>query len=137
MDNIENQPFWKKLNSDIKVSIKNLIKKTGIIKSYQKAQLIVPIIGILVFFIYYFLTIGNHSFNGIFESYVFYITVIGIGICFALLEKMMEPLQKETKKLTETIRIKMILKICNCDGYCECKEDLNKYMKKEEGITII
>lgn len=137
MDNIQNQPFWKKLNSGIKGSINTLITRTRTIKIYKEAQLKGSIIGLLVFFIYYFLTTGNHSFNGVFESYEFYIAVIGIGGYFALLEKMMEPLQKETKKLTETIGTKMVLKICNCDGYCECKENLNNYMKAEKGITII
>ena len=136
MINIGNEYFLKGLRKDIESNVETLINKNKVVKMYTDFQVIGSIIGILGFFFYYFLTIGNYSFNGILESYEFYIAVLGLLICNIVLEKVLEQLKKEIKKLKETIKSKMTLKICNCEGYCECKEELNEYMKKN-GNKII
>lgn len=86
-------------------------------------------------FIVFLITI-NSGFNGIWLRYEFYIALIVLLIYNVVLEKIIEPLEKERKKLIESIRYRIILKICNCNSSCECKEKLNEYMK-EKKIKII
>ncbi len=137
MGDIKSQSFWIKLTKGTQDNISSLISKNNTINLYTQIQLKGSIIGILVFLIYFFVKNGNHGFDSLFNSFDFFLCVVGVGIYFALIEKMIELLKKDMGKITENVKTKMIIKICDCDGYCECKQDLNNYMKTEKGITII
>lgn len=137
MGDIKDQPFWKKLNGSIKGNVTTLITRSRTVKFYKSAQIKGSVIGVQAFFIYYFLMVGNYSFHNVFKSFQFYICVLSVGGYWVLLEKIMEPLKKEIQKLKETIKTKMIVKICYCNGYCECREELNNYLKAEKDISII
>lgn len=114
-----------------------MLDKSTLIKSYKDAQLKLSMLAILCFLIYYFIVSGNFSFHNLFKSVQFYICVLAVGGYFALVEEIINPLKKDVKSIIETLKTKMIVKICKCNFYCECKEELNDYMKEERGIKII
>ena len=124
------------LKYDIKERSNKLIKKSRILKIYKDSQVYVPVIGILGVIIYCFFKSGNYSLNRAVSQYEFYIVLFVVFIYSITIEKSVKELEKEVKSQKETLRNKMILKICNCNNDCECKEEFNAYMKKK-GVKII
>lgn len=125
-----------KIKNDIMNRGYNLIKKNKILKFYKDSQLYVPIIVILSSIIYYFYTSKNYNLNGAITQYEFYIAIFVVFIYIITIDKTIKQLDKEVKSEIETVRNKMILKICNCNNSCKCKEEFNTYMKKK-GVKII
>ncbi|WP_066891445.1 hypothetical protein [Clostridium nigeriense] len=126
----------EKIRDEIKDRADKLIKKNRILNFYKNSQFYVPVIVILGAIIYYFFTSGNYSLDMAVTRYEFYIVVIVVFIYIITIEKRVKELEKEVKGEIELFRNKMILKICNCNDFCECKEYLNEYMKKN-GVKII
>lgn len=131
-----NKNFLEDLKEDIRTEIEVLINKNKRLEKYINIQIYGSIICILGVIIYCFLTSQNHNLNEIWIRYEFYIVLLGVFIYIIYSEKLVKELQSEIEKGILNIRNKMILKICNCNYYCECKEELNAYMKKK-GFKII
>ena len=120
----------KNLKKNVEDNKNTLIEKNKALKRYEKIQCILSIGAIGVFLIYNFIVRGSYSLIRILETYQFFTVLLGVLILNIVFEKSTKELKEEIKKLKETIRNSMILKICNC------KEDLNNYLKKC-GIKII
>lgn len=136
MNNYEEKKESNVIKKEIKDKVDSLIEKNKILKKYEKRQVLVSTIGILVTILYCFLTNKNYSLNAIWSRYEFYGALVFVLIYNAIIEKRVKSLKKEVEKGKETIKNKMILKICDCGEYCYCKEELNEYMK-ENGVGII
>ncbi|MFU7515306.1 hypothetical protein [Clostridium sp. HCS.1] len=136
MGNYKENKSIKVIKKEIKDKADSLIEKNKILKKYEKSQVLVSTIGILGTLLYCFLTNKNYSINEIWSRYEFYGALVFVLIYNAIIEKRVKSLKKEVEKGKETIKNKMILKICDCGEYCYCKEELNEYMKKN-GIGII
>ena len=121
MDDIKGESFWHKLNPDFKKSVEELKYKYKIINLYRKSE----IIGIIFLLIYFRKYINFDSMN-------FFILMCIIGLFVFSIEKMMEITKKDIASIKTTIKNKMIVNVCKCHKYCECKEDFNDYMKKNE-----
>lgn len=119
MVDIKEESFWQKLNPDIKKSVGELKSKYNIFKLYKRAE----ITGIIFLLIYFRKDINFDSIN-------FFILMFIIGIFVVCIEKLLEVTQKDIKSIKTTIRNKMIVSICTCHRYCECKDDLDNYIKK-------
>lgn len=131
-----NKNFLQGLKRDIRTEIEVLIKKNRIVEKYKNSQIYGSIICILGVIIYCFFTSENYTLNEIWVRYEFYIVLFGVLLYLIVSEKIVKELKTEIEKGRVNIRNKMILKICNCNDICECKEELNKYMKKNN-IKII
>ncbi|MDV4152127.1 hypothetical protein R0131_14965 [Clostridium sp. AL.422] len=136
MRNYKENKYTKVIKQEIKDKVDSLIAKNKILKKYEKSQVLVSTISIVGTIIYCFLTNKNNSLNEIWSRYEFYAALIFVLIYNAIIEKRVKSLKKEVDKGTETIKNKMILRICNCDYNCYCREELNEYMK-DNGIKII
>ena len=126
----------KNLKNNVEDNKNTLIEKNKDLKKYENIQCILSIGAIGVFLIYNFIVRGSYSLIRILETYQFFTVLLGVLILNIVFEKLTKQLKEEIKKLKETIRNSMILKICSCNGNCNCKEDLNDYLKKC-GIKII
>lgn len=134
MDDIEEQSFWNKLNPDFKKSVKELRYKYKIVNSYEKVQKYGMIV-ITIYFIIYFrkdIILGKLNF----DSMEFYVIILIVGGFFTLMERIMKNPKKDMERIKTAIKNKMIIKVCTCHAYCECKEDFNDYMKKN-GVKIL
>lgn len=131
-----NKNFLQGLKRDIRTEIEVLIKKNRMLEKYNNSQIYGSIICILGVIIYCFFTSENYTLNEIWIRYEFYTVLFGVLIYMIVSEKRVKELQIEIEKGRLTIRNKMILKICNCNDICECKEELNEYMKRK-GVKII
>ena len=136
MNNYEEKKAIKVIKKEMKDKADSLIEKNKMLKKYEKSQVLVSTIGIVGTIIYCFLTNKNNSLNDIWSRYEFYGALVFVLIYNAIIEKRVKSLKKEVDRGKETIKNKMILRICNCDVNCYCKEELNEYMK-ENGIIII
>ncbi len=136
MNNYEEKKAIKVIKKEIKDKADSLIEKNKMLKKYEKSQVLVSTIGIVGTIIYCFLTNKNNSLNDIWSRYEFYGALVFVLIYNATIEKRVKSLKKEVDRGKEIIKNKIILRICNCDGNCYCKEELNEYMK-ENGIIII
>lgn len=126
----------KNLKKNVEDNKNTLIAKNKSLKTYEKIQCIFSIGAIGVFLIYNFIVRGSYSLIRILETYQFFTVLLVVLIFNIVIEKSTKELKAEIKKLKETIRNSMVLKICSCNGNCNCKEDLNNYLKKC-GIKII
>lgn len=125
MNDIKEEYFWNKLNPDLKKSVEELTEKHNIFSIYKKAE----IIGI-IFILIYFRKYLN------FDSMNFFILMCIIGFFVIAIEKVMDTTKKDIEQIRTNIKNKMIVNICSCHNYCECKEDFNNFMKKTELIFL-
>jgi hypothetical protein len=117
-----------------KYSVKDYIDRYNQVKIYEKLE-IYGMVGIIIYFIIKHrkdIILGKINL----DSMEVYIAIFFIGIFFVIIEKAIEPLKKDLEKIKVTIRNEMIVKVCKCQGYYECKSDFNNYMKRN-GVNIL
>ena len=134
MKYIENEDFWDNLTSNFKKSFKDYMDLRNSVNSYQNAQLWGCIIITVIFLIYSGKDIISNKFS--FENLDFFVFALIVGLFFTVIEKSIAPLKKDMNKAKETVRNRMIIKICDCPHYCECKEQFNSYVESK-GIKIL
>lgn len=113
-----------------------LIKKNSKLNLCKNLQLFIPIILIGAYILNHFLKTGSYNLNVALTQYEFYILLVVLLIYNMTIQSTIKNLEKEVKGEIDAFRNKMILRICNCNDICDCKDELNAYMKKN-GVKII
>ena len=127
MKDIGDELFFQNLNDGFQSKVKTLVNKKKKIVFYERFQLQGSAFIIICFLIYSAKDILLHKFS--LDNITFFICALSAGGFFILIEKILEPLKKDYKKDKEAIKDKMIIKICKCSEYCECKDEFNEYME--------
>ena len=126
MNDLESCSFWDKLKPDFQKDTKKLIVQNRSVILYEriKTTCIVFLITTIIFYRKDFI---NYNIN------LDALITLGIEMMFLVgIENSYKEPKKKYEKTRETIRNRMIVKICNCKGYCSCKEDLNIYMNSRK-----
>lgn len=126
----------KDLKIDIQKKSEILINMNIRLKRYVFVQIAGTLICILIFIVDYFLIKRNTDFNNVLGSITFYILLIGLYSFLVVLQGEIKKQKEDINKSIQNFKDRMILKVCYCNDYCECKSELNKYMKSN-GIKII
>ena len=126
----------KDLKIDIQKKSEVLIKQNIRLQRYVFVQIAGTLICILIFLVDYFLIRRNTDFNNVWSSVTFYILLIGFYVFYFVLQDEIKKQKEELNKSIQNYKDRMILKVCYCNNYCECKAKLNEYMKSN-GIKII
>lgn len=113
-----------------------LIKKNKKLNLCKNLQIFIPIILIGGYILNHFLKTGSYNLNVALTQYEFYILLVVLLIYNMAMQSTIKDLEKTVKGEIDTFRNKMILRICDCKNSCDCKDDLNTYMKKN-GVKII
>ena len=113
-----------------------LIKKNSKLNLCKNLQLFVPIILIGGYILNDFFRTGSYNLNVALTQYEFYILLVVLLIYNMAIERTIKDLEKTVKGEIDTFRNKMILRICDCDEICYCKDELNERMKKN-GVKVI
>ena len=113
-----------------------LIKKNRKLNLCKNLQLFIPIILIGGYILNDFFETGSYNLNVALTQYEFYILLVVLLIYNMAIERTIKDLEKTVKGEIDTFRNKMILRICDCDEICNCKDELNERMKKN-GVKII
>ena len=132
---VDNSIIYK-LKGGIGNKVEELIKKNTILKWCKNSVIYVPVVGIGGAIAYCFLKYESNDLNSLITKYEFNSVLFIILLYIIYIEKFSNKLEKEVEKDKNNFRNKMILRICNCSDNCNCKEELNQYMKKK-GSGII
>lgn len=129
MEQIRKQTFYKNLRQDIKSSTEDLFALNRHIFILEKFQMLTFIFAIIVVVINYEAFLGKFSAEDFVEVLVSLILIL-------IIEKPLTNIRKDYDKKRGQIRSKCIVKICNCHGYCSCKDEYVVYLKNQ-GIDIM
>ena len=132
---VDNSIIYK-LKGGIGNKVEELIKKNTILKWCKNSVIYVPVVGIGGAIAYCFLKYESNDLNSLITKYEFNSVLLMIFLYIIYIEKFISKLKEEVEKGKNNIRNKMILRICNCDYDCYCKEELNEYMKKKGSGVI-
>lgn len=113
-----------------------LIKKNRKLNLCKNLQLFIPIVLIGGYILNDFFRTGSYNLNVALTQYEFYILLVVLLIYNMAIQSTIKSLEKEVKGEIDTFRNKMILRICDCKNSCDCKDELNSFMKKN-GVKII
>ena len=126
----------KDLKIDVQKKSEILINMNIRLQRYVFIQIAGTLICILIFIVDYFLIKRNTDFRNVLNSITFYILLIGFYVFMVVLQGEIKKQKEEVKITIQNFKDRMILKVCYCNNYCECKAKLNEYMKSN-GIKII
>ena len=126
MKNIEKQPFWDNLKPAFKKDIYDFFQKHELIKFWNRIHWFALIISLFTI-TYFIMNLSSNDFKieSLLAACLPFIFVV-------IIEKVMANPRKAFTKAKQSIKDKMIIKVCTCHSYCTCKEDFNAFMVKNK-----
>lgn len=126
MNDLRKQPFYPKLKPDFASKLPDLINQSKEAYMYSRIEFAaylfaggLALLNIKAFF----------SDNFGFREFIM-ILIGGIAIIGA--NNITKEPEDRFKKTCEKIKRRLVIKICDCPGYCTCKDEFAAYMKKRD-----
>jgi hypothetical protein len=130
LKDLKSQAFYEKLTPQFQDKLSELMSQAHTVFIYGKLEFAAYVFAACLILLNY-----KEFFSNSFSQNAFFMIAIG-GIAIAISNHLSKAPKEKLKKTSEKIKNNLIVKVCNCNGYCECKEDLVKYLKKRK-IKII
>lgn len=122
MRELEQEYFYENLKPEIIKKYNDLISKQKTVNLCEKIELGTYITAIIISVKNYKAITGTITGNTIAELCVALLIITAVNINT-------KPIEDKYKKMKEEMRNNLIIKVCKCEEYCNCKEDFVKLLK--------
>ena len=122
MRELEQEYFYENLKPEIIKKFNDLISKQKTVNLCEKIELGTYITAIIISVKNYKAITGTITGNTIAELCVALLIITAVNINT-------KPIKDKYKKMKEEMRNNLIIKVCKCEEYCNCKEDFVKLLK--------